>query len=319
MSAKYDIIIIGTECQKYHYVGSRTFYIKRILNKYLPHLNIAIYDMCADDEDRVELSANNFIFLPWIESIDANWCSCFISLENVGKKFLYTDNFYWYEEQKKRLLQEGFNLENLFSIIAFSSRESNSWWNKRAYRYWGIGIDNEYFENLEITKNKKVKIFVDDYWDLDICPEPYNAINTLDNCFPKIKEKYGDKIEIISQIQDRDWVDSKIDKEIDLESIIHHYNDCNAYVVSHNENCGMAQFESLLCGTKIVTNKNFSNQSSLLAGNHSHELWENEDEFITAIENCFEYDKSLVKKISLESYNSERYFKNIEKDLWKIN
>jgi len=96
----------------------------------------------------------------------------------------------------------------------------------------------------------------------------------------------------------------------------------DAYIVSHREASGLAQFDSKMCGTKIVTTKEFSSHSALLSGEHTHELWsfeEGNQSFIDAVEKCLErYDKKEVQQISLQAYNDELFVKNMVNDLWEV-
>jgi len=324
---KYDIILIGTEIEHVNYLGSRTFHLKNILQKYLPEIKIGLYDVLAEDDDRIKLKANNYIFLPWIESIDLNWSNFFITMEGLGKKILYTDDFYWYQEQKERLLSDGFNLENLFDTVALSSREHSGWWNSRTYRYWGAGIYNEFYEKIDIKKileekdkDKKI-LFIDSPWSLEMSQEPYNAMRVFDECIPKLKDKYSN-LKIVSQNCDKKWVDENLPERLDFNEMLKHYQAADVYVVSHKETAGLGQFDSRLCGVKNVTTKEFSNHSSLLAGEYTHELWsleEGNQSFIDAVSKCLEdYDHEEIKQLSLQAFNDEIFFKNMVKDLWEV-
>lgn len=318
MTTSYDIIIIGTIKERHNYLGSKTFYLYETLKKYLPEKKIGIYDCLEEDNKRIDLIANNYIFTPWIETLDEGWCSCLISLDGKGKKILYTDNYYWYDEQRKRILQQGFNLENLFSIVCFSTRENSNWWSNKGYKYWGMCLDNSYFKNIEIENKQYKNIYVDTPWDFNISSEPYNGLRILNECLPIIKQKYPD-VKIISQNCNCDWVDVNLQYPLDLDEMIKIYSTCDAYVVSHNETCGFAQFESKLCGTKVITNKMFSNHSSLLTDSDTYELWsfeEGNQSFIDSVEKCLKpYDKKAIKTKSLEVYSDQLFFNQIIKDL----
>ncbi len=324
---KYDIILIGTEVENVDFSGSRTFHLKNIINKYLPNIKTGVYDILKKDEDRIKLNANNFIFLPWVESIDLNWSDFFMNIEGLGKKVLYTDDFYWYQSHKEKLLADGFNLENLFDIIAFSSRENSGWWNSRTYRYWGPAIYNDFYKTLDFEKilkdkNKDEKIiFVDSPWDLETSQEPYNAIRVLDECIPKLKTKYPN-VKIISQDCDKKWVDENLSKRLDFNEMVKYYIKSDIYIISHKETSGLGQFDNKLCGTKIVTTKEFSNHSSLLPGEYTHELWsfdKGNKSFIDAVERCLEdYDRDEIKQLSLQAFNDKKFIDNMVKDLWEI-
>ena len=242
-----------------------------------------------------------------------------INLEGIGKKILYTDLYYFYNDKQTKLLQLGFNLENLFHIIAFASREYTGWWNDRAYRYWGPCFFNDKFKNMVPEKTEEKYIFIDTIWDFDISLEPYNAKRIINECIPKIKENHPE-IKIISQNNSENWVDINLEKSLPLDEMIKTYNKCVAYVVTHNECSGLAQFESLLCGTKIVSTRTFSNHAALLSGNYTHELWEFEkgnEDFIRAIESCIkDYDKNEVKELSLKAYNDKLFFDQMKNDLF---
>ena len=145
------------------------------------------------------------------------------------------------------------------------------------------------------------------------------AKRIINECIPKIKENHPE-IKIISQNNSENWVDINLEKSLPLDEMIKTYNKCVAYVVTHNECSGLAQFESLLCGTKIVSTRTFSNHAALLSGNYTHELWEFEkgnEDFIRAIESCIkDYDKNEVKELSLKAYNDKLFFDQMKNDLF---
>ena len=100
------------------------------------------------------------------------------------------------------------------------------------------------------------------------------------------------------------------------------YSKSKVFIVSHIENLGLPQIEAQLCGTKVVTTSLFSNNTSLLPGIFTRELWDfenGEESFIQAVENCLnDYDKKEVKNLALQAFNSNIFFKNMNKNLWSI-
>ena len=184
---KYDVILIGSQKEN-SYLGSKTFYLEEMFKKYAPEINVGLYDIIAPDEERIETIAKNFIFIPWVDSLDLNWCAFFLNLESPSKKILYTDNYYWFQEQKDRILKLGFNLESLFNYVAFSSREHGGWWDSSVYRYFGLPIYTDYFKERQIPSIEEKIIYLDYPWDLSMSSEPYNAIRIIKECFPKIKK-----------------------------------------------------------------------------------------------------------------------------------
>ena len=317
---KYDVILIGSQRES-SYLGSKTFYLEEIFKKHAPNISVGVYDIIAPDEERIKNVANNFIFIPWVDSLDLNWCAFFLDLESPSNKILYTDNYYWLQEQKNRILKLGFNLESLFNYIALSSREHGGWWDSNIYKYFGLPILTDFFKKREIPTIEEKIIYLDTPWDLSISGEPYNAIRIIKECFPKIKKKYPN-VKIISQDCDLFWVDKNLPKQLPLSEIIDYYEKAHIYVVTHSETCGYAQIESNLCGTKIVTTKEFSNQTSLLAGAKAHEFWSFEDgaeSFMNAIDRAMEdYNKEEIKKLSLIAHDDKFIFENIRESLWGI-
>lgn len=323
-SKSYDVVLVGTKKKTIDYVGSRTYYLENIFKKYRPDLEIGVYEIDeTDDSKRINIeNCKNIIFLPWSETINLGWCDFLLS--SGGRKILYTENYYWYQQQKDKILEQGFNLENLFNIIAFSSREFSGWWNSRQYKFWGAGFFNELFENLSVHKKKENEkiIFIDNIWTLDSCREPYNALRILNECIPKIKKNHPE-VRIIVQNFEAPWVDENLEKDLDLSQMIDYYSKSDVFIVSHIENCGLPQFEAQLCGTKIVTTKEFSNNTALLAGIYNRELWEfenGEELFIKAVEKCLEdYDHKEVKTLALQAFNDKKFLNNVLKDLWGVN
>lgn len=307
----FDVIIVGSS-KRIDYVGARTFYLQEIFKKYAPQLNIGLYDITSDIRPDTSVGCKNIIFLPWSESIDLGWCN--FLLNSTGRKILYTENYYWYQHQKNRILQLGFNLENLFDIISFATREYSGWWNNRQYSYWGVGITNSIFSDLEIKSNNNI-IYIDTPWNLNDCIEPYNALRILNQEIPKLKDKYGFKIKC--QNFDADWVDINLDKDLDLLEMINHYNTSDLFIVSHSETCGLPQIEAQLCGTKVLTTKLFSNNSALLGGTYTHDLWDFESNSFSK-NFSLDYEKEQVKTLSLEAFNDEKFFLNMKKNLWNI-
>ena len=318
-----DVIIIGTNIKK-DYVGSRTFYLMEIFKIHFPELDVRIYDCYEQDVnnrlDTDKILAKNYIFLPWSETIDLNWIDFITSLK-TGYKILYTENYDWYQKQKTRVVQLGFNLENIFNIISFSTRDNKSWWwNKNQYFYWGPCLLNSFLKDkLKLEKDEKT-VFVDTPWDLQKSPEPYNALRVLDECMPVLKERH--KLKIVSQDFDRDWVDENLDPHLELEEMIEHYSKCNLFIVSHHETCGYPQLEAQLCGVKIITTKIFSSETAILGGNIARELWSFEDgnqSFIEAIERGLEtYDRELLQKIALQCFSETLFAENIKRNLWGL-
>ncbi len=318
--SKYDVILIGSKREN-NYLGSKTFYLEEMFKKYAPEINVGLYDNLAPDEERIETIAKNIIFVPWVDSLDLNWCSFFLNLHSPCKKILYTDNYYWYKEQQERIIKLGFNLESLFNYIAFSSRENEGWWDSNTYKYFGLPIFTDFFTKKEVCKNKEKIIYLDTPWDMSISSEPYNAFRVIKECFPKIKSKYPD-VKIVSQKCDFSWVDKNLPDNLSLNEITDYYNQSQVYVVSHNETCGYAQVEANLCGTKVITTKTFSNQSTLLAGEKAFSFWSFEDgneSFMSAIDEALkDYDKQKVKDLSLSVHNDKLIFENIKESLWGI-
>jgi len=327
MNQKFDVVLIGTEKNRYDYLGSRTFHVKSVLQKNFPDLKIGVYDVYAPDGERLvpHDCAKNILFLPWCETLDPGWCDFMMNVSGLCRKILYTDNFYWFQTQKNRLLHDGFNPENIFDYIFFSSREHSGWWNEREYCYLGTCIYNDLFKDIdfESKKRKEKTLFVDTPWTLDMAQEPFNAIRVLDECIPQIKIKYPELI-VVSQNCDREWVDINLEKQIPLETMINdHYCAADAYIVSHKETCGIAQFEAKMCGTKLVTTKNFSNNSALLSGTFTQELWsfeEGNQSFVKAVENCLkDYDKEEVRFLSAQAYDDKIFADQLYKYLWNVN
>lgn len=317
---KYDVILIGSQ-REGSYLGSKTFYLEEMFKKYAPNLNVGLYDNLAPDEERIENIAKNFIFIPWVDSLDLNWCAFFLNLPSPSKKILYTDSYYWYQEQKNRIIKLGFNLESLFNYIAFSSRENAGWWDSNIYKYFGLPIFTDFFEKREISQPKEKIIYLDTPWDLSVSEEPYNAIRIIKECFPKIKKKYPD-VKIISQKCDFSWVDENLPEQLPLNKIIDYYEKSQIYVLSHSETCGYAQVEANLCGTKVVTTRDFSNQSALLAGEKAFSFWSFEEgieSFMNAIDEAMkDYNKIDIKNLALSAHNDKLVFENIRESLWGI-
>jgi hypothetical protein len=312
MSEKQNVILIGSLREKENYLGVRTYYLFELLKKHLPDLKVGIYDVLAPDSERIELKADNFVFLPWVSTIDLKWCSFLLTLEELSNKILYTDDYYWYTACKNKLLKEGFNLENLFNIVAFSNRESASWWNDKQYACWGLSGPSESFS----VQEKNNSLYVDKLVPIDVQAEPYNARRVILESIPELKRLHPD-LKIVSQNQDS-WVDVKLPASMPLEEILKYYGEAQAYVVTQHESCGLAQFDSRMMGTKIVTNKLFSKSSMLLPGGYTFEQWSFEEKnFLKAVERALvNYDSGQVRELSKNAWDEKAFIERVKVSLF---
>ena len=320
-----DVALVGTLSSRNDYCGARTFYLSKIFEKHMPELRVQVYDVCEQDVSKrctIE-GAKNVIFLPWSEAIDIGWIDF---LSNLGQSFkiLYTEDHYWYQQQKDRVLKLGFNLENLFNVISFSTRNGNSWWrDEKQYFYWGPAIYTDFFADRVVDNDDEANrtVFVDPPWRSADCVEPYCATRVLNECMPELKREYP-RLKIVSQDYDAPWVDENLPKQLDLDEVVGHYARADVFVVSHSETLGLPQIEAQLCGVKVVTTNIMSQDAAIIGGNDVRELWTFDGgnaNFMAAMRRALKpYDKRRLASIATRCFSDKLAADNIRANLWSV-
>jgi glycosyltransferase involved in cell wall biosynthesis len=282
------------------YVGARTQYLFNALTE--AGLNVIVYDIDSSADVPANLGAS--IFLNWIQDFDDGWNKFLKSIS--GRKILYTENWHWYDDLRAKFLRgENTDIEGAFNSVAFSTNENSRWWPRGRCDFWGVCVD----ENMAFPKKADDYIYVDEVWPREWSDGIYTAAEVLDQAIPIIKDKYG--LKAISQASKdgsekgpvsprSEWVDEWIDPCSDLDDMLGLLGGSRAYITSHEESLGLMQFEAMMCGVPVVTNRVFSKNEVYEGGEGlSVFSWEwdkkkNGDDNEEIVKNIDEASKKLI-------------------------
>lgn len=308
---KPRIVLIGKhECRDY--CGARTLYVYNALKSIGIQCSIYPIDIKSDS---AYFDSTHVIFLPWVQDFDKGW-SEFLKVYN-GRKILYTENSYWYDECRQKLIQnENVNMDDVFTTIAYSTSENIRWWPKQNSEYWGSLVD----EDLALPKCPENYIYVDQIWPEEWSSGVFNANKLFNMVLPEVKRKFN--IEIASQKSEESWVDYKIDENIDIEKMLSTIAKSKVYLTSHEESLGLMQIESLVCGVPVLTNPMFSKEEIFKAGDNSVVKWnwhlnkdqeidfeETAKEFYSSFEKALDFNRLDIRKNSVELYGKQSFLK----------
>lgn len=259
------IMLVGKSHVK-DYVGARTQYIFNALTE--AGLNVLVYDIDSSEDIPPNISAT--IFLNWIQIFDEGWARFMKPVS--GKKILYTENWWWYDEKRAEFLRNNnIDLEEIFHTVAFSTNENNRWWPRGRCDFWGVCID----EDMAFPKNPCDYVYVDEIWPKEWSSDIYTASEVLDKAMPILKSKHDFKV--ISQASKTgsdkepasprpEWVDEWIEPYSELNDVLGIIGGAKAFFTSHEETLGLMQFEALMCGVPVITSRTFSKNEVYEAG-----------------------------------------------------
>lgn len=304
------IMLVGKANVK-DYVGARTQYVFNALTE--AGLNVLVYDMDSSEDVPPNISAS--IYLNWLQLFDEGWVRFMKSVS--GRKILYTENWWWYDEKRAEFLREKqIDLEEVFNSVAFSTNENNLWWPRSRFDFWGVCVD----EDMAFPRRVGDYIYVDEIWPKEWADGIYTAREVLDRVIPKIKSKYG--LTVVSQTRNNtnnknpvspraEWVDEWIEPYTSLNDVLGTISGAKVFFTSHEETLGLMQFEALMCGVPVVTCRTFSKNEVYEAGEGQGVFsweWKSEKEELSGEERIVKDVEAAAEKMT------EAFEKAIEAD-----
>lgn len=316
------VLLIGKSACK-DYVGSKTLYLHNALTQ--AGAQVFVYDLSGHMDPPPD--ATHVVFLPWVQTFDSGWLQ--FMRAHGRKRILYTDNFYWYDECRQKLLSsEKVDMDAVFNTIALATSENVRWWPKDRFELWGTCVD----EDIAIARTPENYIYVDEVWPEAWSSGVWTGKSILDIAIPQIKDKYG--LEIVSQkshsrIENRiesSWVDHWIEPEIDLENMLSVLGRAKAYVTAHEESLGLMQIEAMMCATPVITTPLWSKAEILKAGpecvfqwqwptskkpDGSEEIVEDAQQtaqgFMDALSQALGADRAYVREVAVSIYGKQAF------------
>jgi hypothetical protein len=255
------VMIIGKR-EPNDYMGAKT---QHIFNALTAHgVNTIVHDVNSGGDPPPGVNA--CIYLGWILLLNEGWARFLKTIHT--RKYLYTDNFWWYDECRMKFMRApGFDLEEMFDSVAFATTENSRWWPKGKFDFWGVCID----EDLAMPRQPQNYIWVDEIWPENWSSGIYTARHVLDIAIPEVKKRFG--VGIMSQKTEAPWVDEKVADLIDNGEMLSVVAGAKAFITTHEEALGLMQFEALVCGVPVVTNPIFSKSEVFEAGDDAVFHW----------------------------------------------